>query len=148
MNLNHCIIGGNLTRDPEIRYTPKGTAIASFSIAVNKVYRDDKGAKHEQVSFFDCEAFGATAETIGEYIHKGDPLIVQGELSQDRWEDKQTNQARSKVKIKVQRITFVPKGNKEEKSDSSFKTKSEAPPRRPQPPVDPELEPEEEDIPF
>jgi single-strand DNA-binding protein len=106
MSMNLAIIGGNLSRNPELRYTPKGTAVVDIGIAVNRVWTGDDGEKREEVSFFDCTAFGKTAETIGQYFKKGGAIIVEGYLKQETWEDRQTNQKRSKVKVMVSRFHF------------------------------------------
>lgn len=78
---NKVILIGNLTRDPELRYTQKGTAIAKIGIAVNRVWRDEAGAQHEEVTFVDVEAFNKQAETLGQYMKKGRPIMIEGRLS-------------------------------------------------------------------
>ena len=77
-NLNKVMLMGNLTRDPEIKYTPKGTAIAAFGMAINRNYTLENGEKREEVTFVDCEAYARLAEIIGEYCKKGKPLFVEG----------------------------------------------------------------------
>lgn len=104
---------GNLIRKPEIRYTPNGKPIAEFSVAINDVYRPHEGAEPvEETSFFDCKAFGKLAELLQQYTDKGSRLYLAGSLKQDRWEDRQTGQKRSKVILKVTDMTFLgePKG--------------------------------------
>lgn len=107
------IILGNLTRDPELRVTPKGTAICQFTLAVNRDWKDESGQKREKVSFIDCEAWNKTAETIAKYCAKGRALLVDGRIEQDTWDDKQTGQKRSKLKIVVESFTFVGSGQRE-----------------------------------
>jgi len=98
---NLVVLQGNLTREPELRYTPKGTASCQFTLAVNRVWTDDAGTKKEEVSFFDCQAWGRTAEVIAQYVKKGHSLLVEGKLKQDTWDDKQSGEKRSKVKVNV-----------------------------------------------
>lgn len=107
---NKVIQLGNLTRDPEVRYTPGGTAVASFAIAVNRRYKQGDEVKDE-VSYFDVVAFGKTAENCGQYLNKGDSVLIDGRLQQRRWDDKETGQKRSKVEIVAQTVTFMPKRN-------------------------------------
>ena len=106
-NFNKVILAGNLTRDPELRYTPKGTAIAKFGLAINRVWRNEAGETKEEVTFVDVDAFGRTAENIGQYMHKGSPILVEGRLRLDQWEDKQTNQKRSKLGVVADNVQFL-----------------------------------------
>ena len=101
-NLNKVMLMGNLTRDPEIKYTPKGTAIAVFGIATNRSYTLESGEKREEVTFVDCEAYARLAEVIGEYCKKGKPIFVEGRLKLDTWDDKTSGQKRSKMKVIVE----------------------------------------------
>jgi single-strand DNA-binding protein len=98
-SFNKVILLGNLTRDPEVRYTPKGSAVADLGIAVNRVYTTDSGEKREEVTFVDVTFWGRTAEVAGEYLKKGRPVFVEGRLQLDSWEDKQSGQKRSKLKV-------------------------------------------------
>lgn len=98
---------GNLTRDPEVRYTPKGAAVAEFSLAINRKYKAESGEQREEVTFVDCTAWAKTAELIGQYCKKGNPLFVTGRLTTDSWEDKQTGQKRSKMKVTVENMQFL-----------------------------------------
>src|SRR5258708_19876179 len=86
-NLNKVMLIGNLTRDPELRVTPKGTAICQFSLAVNRKFRDESGADREEVTYVDIEAWGKSGENIAKYCTKGRPLFVEGRLPLDQWED-------------------------------------------------------------
>lgn len=104
-SMNKVILLGNLTKDPELKYTAGGSAVCDMSLALN--YTTGKGAdKKEEVSFIDLTAFGKTAENAAEYLKKGRQVIVEGRLQQDRWES-QEGQKRSKVKVIVERLTFV-----------------------------------------
>ena len=104
-NYNRVILMGNLTRDPELRYTPNGSAVASFSIAVNRRYKVDN-EKREETSFFDIVFFGKPAEIIAEYMKKGRPLLVEGRLQQRRWETDE-GQKRSKVEVVGENFQFM-----------------------------------------
>jgi len=104
---NKVLLMGNLTRDPEVRYTPKGTAVAAIGLAVNRVYTTDAGEKKEEVTFVDVEVWGRQAETAGEYLSKGRPVFVEGRLKLDSWDDKETGQKRSKLKVVGERIQFL-----------------------------------------
>ena len=84
------IITGNLTRDPDLRTTPNGASVCSFSVAVNRVFRDSSGTQQESVSFIDCSAWGKLGEMIGQYAKKGSGVLVSGRLDQRTWEDKTT----------------------------------------------------------
>lgn len=101
------IITGNLTRDPELRTTPNGASVCSFSVAVNRVYRDASGEQKEDVSFIDCSAWGKLAEMISQYAKKGSGVLVSGRLDQRSWEDKTSGQKRSRVEIVVEDFNFT-----------------------------------------
>ena len=98
---------GNLTRDPETRVTPKGTSICQFSLAVNRKFKKEDGSQGEEVTYVDLEAWSKTAETIQKYCTKGKPLFVEGRLKLDQWEDKETKQKRSKMKVVVENFQFI-----------------------------------------
>lgn len=101
------IITGNLTRDPELRTTPNGASVCSFSVAVNRVYKDASGEQKEDVSFIDCSAWGKLGEMINQYAKKGSGVLVSGRLDQRSWEDKATGQKRSRVEIVVEDFNFT-----------------------------------------
>lgn len=101
------IIAGNLTRDPELRTTPNGANVCSFSVAVNRVYKDSNGDQKEDVSYIDCSAWGRLAEVIKQYAKKGTSVLVSGRLDQRSWEDKTTGQKRSRVEIVVEDFNFT-----------------------------------------
>ena len=105
------IITGNLTRDPDLRTTPNGASVCSFSVAVNRVFRDSSGTQQESVSFIDCSAWGKLGEMIGQYAKKGSGVLVSGRLDQRTWEDKTTGQKRSRVEIVVEDFNFTSNAN-------------------------------------
>ncbi len=96
-----------LTRDPELRVTPKGTSICQFGLAINKRWKDEAGQDREDVCFIDAEAWGKQGETMNKFFRKGHPIYIRGTLKQDTWEDKTTQQRRSKHKIVVERFEFI-----------------------------------------
>jgi len=106
-SFNKVILAGNLTRDPELRYTPQGRPVAKIGLAVNRRYTLESGEKKEEVSFVDVEAWGQQAETIAKYMKKGRPLLVEGRLKQDTWEDKNTHQKQSKLKVVLESFSFI-----------------------------------------
>jgi single-strand DNA-binding protein len=154
-SFNKVILAGNLTRDPELRYLPKGTAVAQFTLAITHKWKSESGESKEETSFIDIEAFGRQGEVVAQYMRKGRPFLVEGRLKQDTWEDKTTQQKRSKIKVILEGFSFIDsKGTDAGPSAPS----SEAPPRRPaaapsaRPPEPPEAAegpgPEEDDVPF
>ena len=157
-NLNKVMLMGNLTRDPEVRYTPKGTAVADIGIAVNRITTLDSGEKREEVTFVDVTLWGRTAEIAGEYLKKGRPVFIEGRLQLDSWDDKQSGQKRSKLKVVAESLQLIGSrgaggggggdsgGEGNESQGSARAAARPAPP--PKAPADPDLEPEEDDIPF
>ncbi|MEO7300922.1 MAG: single-stranded DNA-binding protein [Verrucomicrobiota bacterium] len=149
-SFNKVILMGNLTRDPELRYTPKGTAIAKIGLAVNRTWKNEAGETKEEVTFVDVDCFGRTAENVGQYMRKGSAMLIEGRLKLDTWDDKQTNQKRSKMGVVAETVQFLgsPRGGSEgapavERSSRPAATKppesasdSDGPP------------PEEDDVPF
>jgi single-strand DNA-binding protein len=116
---NKVLLMGNLTRDPEVKYTPKGTAIANLGLAVNRVYTTEGGEQKEEVTFIDIEVWGRQAETAGQYLSKGRPVFVEGRLKLDSWEDKESGQKRNKLKVVAERVQFLgaPRGGAEFKDE-------------------------------
>jgi single-strand DNA-binding protein len=171
-SLNKVMLIGNLTRDPEIKYTPKGTAIADIGLAVNRNYTTESGEKREEVTFIDVTLWGRTAEIVGEYCKKGRPLFVEGRLQLDTWDDKQTGQKRSKLKVVGDNIQLLggreggegggggggARGGRSSEGEYDAPPSSggggggggfkKAPPPQRKPPVDPDLDAAEDDIPF
>jgi single-strand DNA-binding protein len=152
-SFNKVILVGNLTRDPELRYTPKGMAIAKLGLAVNRSWRNEAGETKEEVTFVDIDAFGKQAETIGQYLKKGRPILIEGRLRLDQWDDKQTGQKRSRLGVVLESFQFLDSGNRGEGG-------AEAPRSRPAPAPAPTAtaapepagaepaQPEEDDVPF
>ena len=147
-NFNKVILAGNLTRDPEVRYTPKGTAIAKLGMAINRTWKTDTGETKEEVTFVDVDAFGRQAEVISQYLKKGRPILVEGRLKLDQWDDKQTGQKRSRLGVVLEGFQFLDSG----RGDGGGGRGSSSPPPSPSaPPNGPEPEgpaPEEDDVPF
>lgn len=106
-NLNKVMLIGNLTRDPEVKYTPKGTAIAEIGLAVNRVYTTPQGEKKEEVTFIDVTLWERLAELAGQYLRKGRPVFIEGRLQLDTWDDKQTGQKRSKLRVRGETMQFL-----------------------------------------
>ena len=106
-NLNKVQLMGNITRDPEVRYTPKGTAVTDISLAINRSFNSDDGERREETTFVDITFWGRQAEVIGEYMKKGRPLYVEGRLQLDSWEDKTSGQQRSRLKVVGENFQFL-----------------------------------------
>lgn len=102
---NKVTLMGNLTRDPELRTTPGGQSVASFSLAVNRTWRNAAGEQQEAVDYIDCNAWGKAGEIISQYMQKGRAILVSGRLQQRSWE--QDGQKRSKVEVVVEDFNFV-----------------------------------------
>lgn len=98
-NVNKVILIGNVTRDPEVKFTPKGSAVTDVSLAINRNYTLDNGEKREETTYVDVELWGRLAEIAGEYAKKGRPLYIEGRLRMDTWEDKTSGQKRSRMKV-------------------------------------------------
>src|SRR6476619_5059310 len=158
-NFNKVILAGNLTRDPELRYTPKGTAIAKIGLAINRTWKNEAGETKEEVTFVDIDAFGRQAETIGQYLKKGRPILVEGRLKLDQWDDKQTQQKRSRLGVVLESFTFLDSGQGREGGGGDFNSGGGGAPAmrsRPQqsapaaaPSGEPDaVPPEEDDVPF
>jgi len=108
-SLNKILLMGNLTRDPQLSYTPNQTAVVDFGIAVNRRWKDQSGNDKEDVCFVDCRAFGKTAETINKYLVKGRPVFIEGRLTLDSW-TAQDGSKRSKHRVTVENFQFLPSG--------------------------------------
>jgi len=111
-NLNKVLLIGNLTRDPELRYIPSGSAVATFTVAVNRVYKDQAGEKKEQTSFIRVVVWGRRAEVCGEYLSKGSPVFVEGRLQSRDWQT-QDGQKRNTVEVIADNIQFLRSGTKQ-----------------------------------
>jgi single-strand DNA-binding protein len=141
-NLNRVLIIGRCTRDPEIRYTPKGTACADFGLAINRTHTDEAGQKQEDATFVDVSLWGKQAELAQQYLTKGRSVFIEGRLQLDQWEDKQSGQKRSRLKVVGEHLEFLdPKpeqGPAEASAGSKPAGKRSAPAPRPQGPALPE----------
>src|SRR5437868_6488799 len=153
-NFNKVILAGNITRDPELRYTPKGTAVAKIGLAINRNWKDESGQQKEEVTFVDVDAFGRQAEVISQYLKKGRPILIEGRLKFDQWEDKQTNQKRSRLGVVLESFSFLDSGRMGEPGSAP----ASSPPRPSSPasggaPSPAPMEPDgpaasEDDVPF
>ncbi|MBI5386569.1 MAG: single-stranded DNA-binding protein [Verrucomicrobia bacterium] len=152
-SFNKVILVGNLTRDPELRYTPKGLAVAKIGLAVNRRWTTETGEQREETTFVDIDAFGKQAETVCQYMKKGSPLLVEGRLRLDQWDDKQTGQKRSKLGVVLEGFQFLGSGTR-----STEGAPAPAPAARPAPAAQPAPAPpqaeedpaphEGDDVPF
>jgi len=105
---NRVILVGNLTRDPEVRYIPSGTAVTELGLAVNRTWFDKQSnSRKEETTFVDVTLWGREAEVAGEYLSKGRPVLIEGRLQMDSWEDKQTGQKRSKLKVVCEKMQML-----------------------------------------
>jgi single-strand DNA-binding protein len=152
---NKVILIGNLTRDPELRYTAKGTAIAKIGLAVNRRWRNEAGEWQEETTFVDVDAFGRQAETIGQYLKKGRPIMVEGRLKLDQWDDKATGQKHSRLGVVLENFQFLDGGNRgggEGGQDAPASAPAKSPGRvaqaAPPPADDADALPSEDDVPF
>lgn len=109
---NKVLFMGHLTRDVELRYTPKGTAVGKFGMATNRKWKTESGEQREEVVFVDFDAFGKSAETLSKYVKKGSALFVEGRLKLDEWEDKTTHAKRQKLSVVVESFQFVSTGER------------------------------------
>jgi len=142
-NLNKVLLLGNVTRDPEVRYTPKGSAVCDLGIAVNRAYTTDSGEKREEVTFVDVTLWGRTAEVASEYLKKGRPVFIEGRLQMDSWDDKQTGQKRTRLRVVAENMQLLggrPSGGGDVTGESRQTT---APPKK-----SPAPESDEDEIPF
>src|SRR5215475_107485 len=146
-SFNKVILLGNLTRDPEVRYTPKGSAVCDLGIAVNRVYTTDSGERREEVAYVDVVLWARLAEIAGEYLKKGRPVFIEGRLQMDTWDDKQTGQKRTKLRVigeTMQLLGSRPPGTGGGASEAgeSRPSKTTAPPKSEG------GEPDDDEIPF
>jgi single-strand DNA-binding protein len=110
-SLNKVFLIGRLTREPELTYSPKGTAIAALCLAINRVWTDEESRKHEEVIFVDVTLWARLAEIAENYLRKGSPVFIEGPLQLDTWEDKQTGQKRSRLRVVGENMQLL--GSKE-----------------------------------
>ena len=152
-SFNKVILLGNLTRDPEVRYTPKGSAVCDLGIAVNRVYTTDGGEKREEVTYVDVVLWARLAEIAGEYLKKGRPVFIEGRLQMDSWDDKQTGQKRTKLRVvgeTMQLLGSRPSGGTSAPAETGEEDKSARSSGKPSaaPPKPSTAEPDDDEIPF
>jgi single-strand DNA-binding protein len=160
-NLNKVMLIGNLTRDPEVKYLPKGGPVAEFGLAINRSYTLDNGERRDETTFVDITMYNKLAEIVEKYLKKGRSVYVEGRLKLDTWDDKQTGQKRSKLRVigDVMQMLGGRDGAGGGSSDPSYSGEYEdsgrplqRPPARPAPrptaPSDPDLDPTVDEIPF
>ena len=163
-SLNKVMLIGNLTRDPEVRYTPKGTAITEISLAMNRNYTTETGEKREEVTYVEVTLFARLGEIAAEYLKRGRPVFIEGRLRLETWDDKTSGQKRSKLSVVAEGLQLLgsreggggpPQGGGSEYDEAPRQTAR--PPQRPpnqrpsappRPPADPDLDVEGDDIPF
>ena len=142
-NLNKVLLLGNVTRDPEVRYTPKGSAVCDLGVAVNRAYTTDSGEKREEVTFVEVTLWGRTAEVASEYLKKGRPVFIEGRLQMDTWDDKQTGQKRTRLRVVAENMQLLG-GRPSAGADAAGESRqTSAPPKKSSTP-----EPDEDEIPF
>jgi single-strand DNA-binding protein len=110
MYLNKAIVIGNLTRDPELKSLPSGIKVCSFSLATNRVWRDKNGARQESADYHNIVVFGRQAETVAQYMKKGNSILVEGRMQTRSWDDKSTGEKKYRTEIIADRTQFGPKG--------------------------------------
>ena len=150
-SFNKVILLGNLTRDPEIRYTPKGSAVCDLGIAVNRQYTLENGERREEVTYVDVVLWARLAEIAGEYLKKGRPVFIEGRLQLDTWDDKQSGQKRSKLRVIGESMQMLGSrggggGGAENGGDDRSSRGTMAPPK-PAAATGP-AEPDDDEIPF
>ncbi len=160
-NVNKVMLIGNLTRDPEVRYTPKGTAVTDIGMAVNRIRTGDNGERIEETTYVDVTLWGRQAELAGQYLGKGRSVYIEGRLQLDTWDDKATGQKRSKLRVVGENMQFIGNasqgggggsqgagGQSAQQSQPPRPTSSQAPPRGGAAASDVNLDEDEDDIPF
>ena len=154
-SVNKVILVGNVTRDPEVKFTPKGTPVTGVGLAINRSYTRDNGEKHEEVIFVDVELWGRTAEVAGNYAKKGRQIYVEGRLRLDSWEDKASGQKRNRLKVVGETLHLLgtrPPGSRggegEEEGGGHQEPRSQHSSRPAAPPQSPKSSEPDDDIPF
>src|SRR6266849_3389882 len=150
-SFNKVILLGNLTRDPEVRYTPKGSAVCDLGIAINRQYTLDSGEKREEVTYVDVVLWSRLAEIAGEYLKKGRPVFIEGRLQLDTWDDKQSGQKRSKLRVigeTMQLLGGRPPGAGAPDVEGGDRQSRGGKPSAPPPKEAAPAQPDEDEIPF
>jgi len=139
-NFNKVILAGNLTRDPQLSYTPNQTPVCEFGMAINRRRRGADGQQHEETCFVECQAWARTAEVINQYMSKGRPILVEGRLTYDAWEGKD-GQRRSRLRVTVENFQFLDSrgggqgGGYQQPQRAPAPPPTQAPPPQPSPPA-------------
>ena len=149
-SVNKVILVGNLGRDAELRYTPGGAAVATLNLATTETWNDKEGQRQEKTEWHRVILWGKQAETLNQYLQKGKQIYIEGRLQMDTWEDKQSGQKRSKLRVVADNLTLLGGGREGGGGGRSY---DDAPPSRPPQrsapsPSRPSAEPEDDDIPF
>jgi single-strand DNA-binding protein len=162
-NVNKVMLLGNITRDLEVRYTPKGTAVCDLGMAINRFRTGDNGERIEEVTYVDVTLWGRQAELGGQYLSKGRPVFIEGRLQLDQWDDKQTGQKRSRLRVVAENMQFIggatgsnrgggqPGGNdhpSDASGDSPGSQHAPSPPAQGGAPARDSFDNDEDDIPF
>ena len=158
-NVNKVILIGNVTRDPEVKFTSKGSAVTDIGLAINRNYTLDNGEKREETTFVDVELWGRLAEIAGEYAKKGRPVYIEGRLRMDTWEDKASGQKRSRMKVVGENLQLLGgrtggPGHSSGGEHEGYESAPAAAPRRSAPPqaqrqvAPPPSDMPDDDIPF
>lgn len=144
---NYCktIIAGHTCKDVELRFMPSGKAVGNFTIAFNREWKTETGEKHSESTFVDCTVFGKQAEVLSQYTKKGAPILLEGRLKQENWEDKNTHVKRSKLVLVVEGFTFL---GKRDDGDAPPRTAAPEPAAAPAPEAPSNPPVEEDDVPF
>ncbi len=151
-NFNRVILAGNLTRDPQLSYTPSNTPVCEFGMAINRKWRDRDGNSKDEVCFVDLIAYARQAEVINQYMGKGRPMLVEGRLRFRQWTSKE-GQNRSKLDVVVENFTFLggaPQGGGQARGAAGrapAQVPGQAPAEEPPPPPE-EMPPDDPDVPF
>lgn len=145
---NRVVLLGNCTRDPEVKYTPKGTAVTELGLALNRYYSTDGGEKREETTYVDVTLWGRPAEIAGEYVKKGRPVMIEGRLQLDTWDDKQSGQKRSKLKVVAENLQLLGSREGGEGAGGGARSSGGGGGSRSAPRSAPMDEPSDDDIPF
>ena len=138
-SFNRVMLMGNLTRNPELKYTPSGTAVTDLGLAVNESFKNKAGETVEQTCFVDVVVWGRQAETASEFLRKGSPAFIEGRLQFDQWEN-QEGEKRSKLRVRAERVQFLSSGASNGNNSSEFQADSGK--------VTPEDSSSDDDVPF
>ena len=149
-SFNQVILLGNLTRDPQLKYLPSQTAVTEFGLACNRKFKSQSGEDREEVTFVDVTLWGRQAEVAQEYLKKGRQVFIEGRLQLDTWDDKQTGQKRSRLRVVAENMQMLgSRGDSEAGSTApGTQRRTTPPPPQRQTPKDPDLDAEPDDIPF